>query len=140
MGWTVSGDGRAIHRLGAAPLVQLPTDGARMAVISTGLGFTLSHGSIQQAFRMPSDATTLRLDWNYLSEEFLEWIGSGYQDPFTVSILDRNGAETVLLREKVDDDAADFGASRCSSPTAPWMEAGGDPTRGGGTSTQERSP
>ena len=138
VGWTVSGDGRSINRLGLAPLAQLPTDGLRMAVISTGLGFTISHGSIEQTFRMPSDATTLLFDWNYLSEEFLEFIGSGFQDPFTVSIVDRDGIETVLMYKEVDDVAADFGASFCSSPSQPCIEEGGDLIRGWDFDTGQR--
>ncbi|HCH59395.1 MAG TPA: hypothetical protein DEV73_02140 [Candidatus Zambryskibacteria bacterium] len=87
-GWTSSGDGRVITQLGGTA----PTAGSFMGIISTGLGFTTSSGSISQPVCVPplSEDTTsvkLRYDWNYFSEEFLEFCGSIYQDYFTVSLL-----------------------------------------------------
>jgi len=57
-----------------------------MGIISTGLGYTLEHGELKQRIFIPEYANKLIFDWNVLSEEFLEWIGSRYDDPFVVTI------------------------------------------------------
>lgn len=98
-GWLVAGDGRVLGGLGTT----LPTDGLRMGLISTGLGFTEDSGSITQPIclpPLPSGATTMRLvwDWNFFSEEFLEYCGSGFQDSFSATF----GA-TELFATQIDD-------------------------------------
>lgn len=113
-GWNTVGDGRVIYALGHL----LPTDGVKMGIISTGLGFTYEQGTIRQTFRVDDDATYLKFDWNFLSEEFLEWIHSVYMDWFRVSIT-ADGGEHVLLHKTIDDIAHDFGASECASDLDP---------------------
>ncbi len=98
-GWTVTGDGRVIGALGATA----PTDGSRMALISTGLGFTVDSGAITQPICLPAlpvGATTMTLswDWNFFSEEFLEYCDSPYQDSLSVEL----GA-VVLETMRIDD-------------------------------------
>jgi len=90
-GWSKSGDGRVITQLGGA----MPTEGGFMGIISTGLGFTTSSGSITQAVcvpTLPQDKTTITLkyDWNFFSEEFKEYCGSIYQDFFSVDLIGQN--------------------------------------------------
>ncbi|HMG16680.1 MAG TPA: choice-of-anchor L domain-containing protein, partial [Saprospiraceae bacterium] len=106
-GWSAVGDGRFISILGTVH----PTNKDFMAIISTGLGFTTSSGSIFQSFTVPSDAQTLKFDWNLLSEEFLEFIGSLYQDKFEVVIKDESGSENVFISKTIDQIAADYGAT-----------------------------
>jgi hypothetical protein len=101
-GWSVLGDGRVITQLGSAG----PT-GSYMGIISTGLGFTVSSGAIYQELCLPADASTLELDWNFFSEEFIEWCNSIYQDYFQVSIRPEGGAETVLFYRRIDDLCGD---------------------------------
>jgi len=98
-GFTVAGDGRIIGNLG----ITTPTDGVRMALVSTGLGLTTQSGSFSQEVclpPLPPGKTTMKIeyDWNFFSEEFLEYCGSQYQDFFQVSFGD-----TVLQSTKVDD-------------------------------------
>jgi hypothetical protein len=88
-GFTVDGDGRIIGNLG----LTYPTDGARMALVSTGLGLTKKSGSFSQPVclpPLPPGATTITLeyDWNFFSEEFLEYCDSQFQDFFRVSFGD----------------------------------------------------
>jgi len=112
-GWTRSGDGRVITQLGSVS----PTGGSYMGIISTGLGFTTSTGSIFQTFTIKPNQSTLTVKWNFLSEEFLEYIGSQYQDYFQIAVRDQNGAETVLLSRTVDAIASSFGATKESPGT-----------------------
>ena len=106
-GWTKAGDGRVISKLGSLN----PTQPAFMGIISTGLGFTEATGSIFQTFRVRNNQTTLSVKWNFLSEEFLEYINSDYQDYFRIVIRRTDGSEDVLLSKTIDDLASDFGAT-----------------------------
>ena len=97
-GWSRMGDGRVIPQLG--PIT--PQEGDYMAIISTGLGFTTSSGAIRQTFCIPEGTTTLTFKYNFLSEEFLEWCGSQYQDYFDVTLETPDGTVT-LLHLTIDD-------------------------------------
>ncbi len=106
--WTKAGDGRVIIRLGSVN----PTQGSYMGIISTGLGFTTSSGSLSQCVKILNTQSNLVLKWNFLSEEFLEYIGSQYQDFFQVSVVKSDGSRIVLFRKTVDQIAAQFGATK----------------------------
>lgn len=97
--WTNSGDGRVIASLGSFS----PPEGEFMGIISTGLGFTTSSGTIAQQFCLPANATSLNFDWNFYSEEFIEWCGPQYpfDDPFVVELVTEAGTN-VLLQQTVD--------------------------------------
>lgn len=95
-GWDVIGDGRVITQLGS----ENPTQGVYMGIISTGLGYTDNYGTISQTFQVTNE-TTLSLKWNFLSEEFLEYVGSIYQDYLKVTIIDGDQSN-VLFNMTVD--------------------------------------
>ena len=97
-GWTVEGDGRVIARLGDAAAV-----GRYMAIISTGLGFTVDEGSIAQTLCLPEAVDSLRFDWNLFSEEFLEWCDSVNQDEFNLWLTDANGIPHRLFHRRIAD-------------------------------------
>ncbi|HAY35188.1 MAG TPA: choice-of-anchor L domain-containing protein [Ignavibacteria bacterium] len=107
-GWTRSGDGRVISRLGNVN----PTQGSFMGIISTGLGYTTSSGSISQCFTVQNNQSSLKLKWNFLSEEFLEYINSQFQDYFRIKIIKQDGSEVILLSKTIDQIAAQFGATQ----------------------------
>ena len=98
--------------VGASPSVgnlgqNVPTDGDRMALVSTGLGLTTQSGSFAQKVclpPLPAGATQLILqyDWNFFSEEFMEFCGSPYQDFFQVTF-----GNNVLQGTKIDDLCSD---------------------------------
>ena len=105
-GFDVKGDGRIIGNLG----LTTPTNGVRMALVSTGLGLTTQSGSFAQSVCLPplpvgATKMTLEYDWNFFSEEFLEYCNSQYQDFFQVSF-----GPTVLQLTKIDDLCADQGS------------------------------
>lgn len=110
MGWTRNGDGRMISQLGYIS----PQGGNYMGIISTGLGYTTQTGRLSQSFNIPANASQMSLKWNYLSEEFLEYIGSSYQDRFEIVLISDEFGEEVLLSKTIDGIAADFGASKPS--------------------------
>lgn len=101
-GWNVSGDGRVITQLGT----QKPTQGNYMGIVSTGLGYTENYGSISQTFKVTNE-NTLSIKWNFLSEEFMEYVGSQYQDYLKITIKDGNNTE-VLFSKAIDDFANQY--------------------------------
>lgn len=105
-GWTKEGDGRVITKLGPVN----PTQGSRMGIISTGLGYTTSSGSISQCLKIENNQSSLILKWNFLSEEFLEFIHSQYQDYFRIKLIKSDGAEVTLFSKNIDQLATQFGA------------------------------
>ena len=107
-GWNVSGDGRIITKLGS----QKPLKGNYMGIVSTGLGYTEKYGSLSQTFRVTNEET-LSISWNFLSEEFMEYVGSKYQDYLKISIKD--GSKTdVLFNKAVDNFASQYSLSYIS--------------------------
>ncbi len=106
--WNKDGDGRVIAQLGTLS----PLGGSFMGIISTGLGQTTTTGSIEQAFRVEETETTLTINWNFLSEEFLEFIGSNFQDFFRIEIVRKSGEVNEVFFRNVDQIASQFGASQ----------------------------
>ncbi|HRI26921.1 MAG TPA: choice-of-anchor L domain-containing protein [Chitinophagales bacterium] len=107
LGWTKSGDGRAISQLGSLDA----SEGSYMGIISTGLGYTTETGRISQSFTVPNNATELSFRWNFMSEEFLEYINSSYQDWFEVIIVTKEFGEHVVTSKSIDGVAAEYGAA-----------------------------
>ena len=52
---------------------------------------------------VPEDASNLIVSWDFLSEEFLEFVGSVFQDYFEIAIVDSSGTENVIFRKAIDD-------------------------------------
>lgn len=107
-GWNVSGDGRIITRLGT----QRPTQGYYMGIVSTGLGYTENYGSISQTFRVTNE-NMLSVRWNFFSEEFLEFVGSQFQDYLKITIKDGNKSE-VLFANAIDNFANQYSLLKVS--------------------------
>lgn len=101
-GWNREGDGRVISHL----VFIDPSQGSFMGIISTGLGFTTSSGSISQGICIPAGKTTLSFKYNFLSEEFMKYCGDVFQDYFEVSIDSGDGSAT-LFSKRIDDLCGD---------------------------------
>lgn len=116
-GWNVVGDGRIITQLGH----QKPTQPYYMGIVSTGLGYTENYGSIHQTFKVTNE-TTLSLKWNFLSEEFMEYVGSKYQDYLKISITENDNTEVVFYKA-IDSFAQQYNLSLVS-PTIVFDQGG----------------
>jgi hypothetical protein len=89
IGWLFNGDGSIIYELDSLS----PTEGLAMAGISTGGVFggvaasqtssTLTSGPIS----VPNGATTLTFNYDFISSEFDEYVGTKFDDNFTVSVI-----------------------------------------------------
>jgi hypothetical protein len=82
------------------PVTIFPTEGQCMAMIDTGGPATGS--ALRQVFTVPAGASTLRVDYDYVSEELPEWIGSQFQDTFKVLITPAGSAQTEIASVTVD--------------------------------------
>lgn len=98
--WKYDGDAKVLRRLGTFR----PTSGSRMGYISTGIGsqeidyMNATEGSvIAQTFKIPSDATTLSFNYNIISEEPLEYLGTQFDDTFKAILYNSNGTESSEL-------------------------------------------
>ena len=109
-GWSTEGDGRVITQLGNIS----PYENDFMGIISTGLGFTEATGSISQSFFVNTGVTTLSLKWNFLSEEFMEFVGSQYQDYFEIKLIEENGNEYTIFYKSIDDIADEYNLTEVS--------------------------
>lgn len=98
-GWDGNGDTRVITRLG--PLT--PSEGNHMAIISTGLGsVNNSNSAIRQSFCIGETYTNLSFDYNVVSEEPMEWVGTQYDDKFQVYVVMPDNNTQLIAQESVN--------------------------------------
>lgn len=105
-GWITTGDVRVIAKIGDLT----PPDGARMALLTTGIGSQESEylsgnegSTLTQSLYIPAGATKLSFTYDVISEEPLEFVNSDYDDRFEVDLLDDRGASLLeLTREAVN--------------------------------------
>ena len=91
-GWIKNGHGQVASRLGGTE----PVEGKYMALMSTGMGYTLQTGGIEQVFCIPDWVEQVSLYWKLYSEEFKEWCGSEYMDTFQVTLESEGGNITLV--------------------------------------------
>lgn len=135
-GWNRDGDGRVVSKLGAVT----PREGKFMSVLSTGLGFTVSTGTLDQSFCVPADKTSIELSWKFYSEEFREFCGSPFQDTFQAVLVGEVGTIT-LVDIKVDDlcGYTDGDCGPCPAPNSCSFDCMGTPACAVDTVTQQCS-
>lgn len=99
--WNSSGTAYVTRSLGPVK----PKDGSdHMALISTGPSSPNVSASLVRSFKVlpGTDRLTIRLDYNYITEEYWEWVGSIYNDYFRAKIVTSSGAEIPLAFESVN--------------------------------------
>jgi hypothetical protein len=121
--WLRVGDARAMTALGG----YVPAEGARMGLLSTGLGFTQTNGELQQTFCVPAGVKTLSYDWNFISDEFKSYCGDPeYQDNLRVTLQERGAAEPQVVQAvKIDDLCDTVGPSLFAVPDVNYMDMDG---------------
>ena len=99
-GWGRTGDVRVIQKLAELK----PTQGDYMAILSTGLGSEFeSTSNITQTFCVPSNASKISFDINFVSEEPMEYVGSMFDDKLRGYIYDVNqSSEYTLIDESIN--------------------------------------
>ncbi|MFD1775166.1 S-layer homology domain-containing protein [Paenibacillus rhizophilus] len=139
IGWNGNGDVRVISKLG--PLK--PTEGNYMAIISTGLGFENndyagfdynSDSYIEQNFIIPAGVTTLSFDYNFISEEPKEYVGTKFNDTFKTTVTSSvyintasvvtshvNGGDTVTS-SVYGNESVTIGTESINGSTVYWID------------------
>lgn len=91
--WNRLGDVRSITKLGTISTAS--EDSQRMALITTGIGSqqseSFSNGTegsrISQTFIVPENTSRISFQYNFVSEEPMEYVGSYFDDSFCVQII-----------------------------------------------------
>lgn len=118
LGWNKEGDCRQITKLSNIQVVE----GNKMAIISTGLGsISDSNSYIEQSFIVPNDANKITINYDFVSEEPMEYVNSNYDDKLYISLIDNDGNEQCISQETVNN--------------AVWEYIGGDYFSGGDSTT-----
>jgi hypothetical protein len=104
-GWNIAGDVRLLTGLG----VLSPTHKSKMAILTTGVGSGTSgyqgatEGSVlSQSFKIGAGQTILSFDYDVVSEEPHEYVGSKYDDKFYAELVFENGKVIRLVEESVN--------------------------------------
>lgn len=108
-GWIKAGDGRVISKLGA----NVPVGGKFMSIISTGLGYTVQTGAIEQKFCVPAGVSQMTMWWKFYSEEFKEYCGSQFQDAFAARLEREVGGKTQVAATAVSVKVDDLCETNC---------------------------
>lgn len=130
--WAFAGAVRALSQFQAlSGATILPTEGKCLAVLSTGTDSQSSGATLQQRFIVPAGVQTLRFDFQFVSEELEEWIGSAFNDVFEARVTTPE-ADTLVTRVQVNDffDPATFGVRTGQFVPIGDCVAGGDDTCG----------
>ena len=121
--WAQTGAAAVRQSLVCAGATISPTEGQWMADISTGAGSIGAVGSsLRQRFTVPRSVQFLRFDFNFVSEEFPEWVGSQYNDAFT-AVVTTPEQEITFAQTSVNADQQVTLIGDCGCP-------GGDNTVG----------
>ena len=114
-GWTTDGDARVLARFETAS----PTSGKFMGLVSTGLGYSVTSGGLEQRFCIPADVDRIELDWKFYSQEFLEFCGTQYQDTFRAELVGANGVAVAVIVDVHIDDLCGYEDGSCDSCPQP---------------------
>lgn len=98
--WTVTGTASILETLGSLS----PPDGKKFAFVSTGPGGDNVATTLSHTFKIQPGVTQLpiRFDYNFVSEEYPEFVGTQYNDSLTIVVVAPNGATTTLAAESVN--------------------------------------
>jgi len=120
-GWELGGAGGVVTSFG--PI--LPYEGSYMAMISSGSGAIGDASSaLEQSFTVPVGATTLTIHYNFVSEEYPEFVGSQYNDVFNATLHTPDGAREIVFEEVNSANFQPVEGIPCGSGDCTWGQTG----------------
>lgn len=134
-GWVLSGAGDVVDSFG--PI--LPYEGSYMAMISSGSGAVGgSSSALEQSFTVPEGTNTLTIHYNFISEEYPEYVGSVFNDVMRATLHTPDGSREIAFEEV---NSANFqpvsgipcGSGDCTWGQTGWIEASIDVSQWAGT-------
>lgn len=122
--WSAVGTCTTTDKLGIDADPILPTHGKRMGYCSTGPAGDQVAAALEKNFTIQPGVTSLpfRFWYDFITEEWWEWVGTIYDDSLRITITAPDGTETVLAEESVNSSTF-FGIEGIDFP-------GGDDTVG----------
>lgn len=107
--WSAEGDVRSLSVLG--DLAPQGDGSKRMAILTTGVGSkstaSFENGTegsrIYQKFVVTEGVTTLTFDYNFVSEEPMEYVGSMYNDSFGIRLMQNGEVALEIIYESIND-------------------------------------
>ncbi|MDP8255591.1 MAG: choice-of-anchor L domain-containing protein [Candidatus Alcyoniella australis] len=84
------------------------------ALLSTG-GANRQTVTIMRTVEVPADATAFKISYDFISQEYAEWVGSGFNDVFTLKIL---GSPDYIIYRTINNTAEADLWEALSDPTA----------------------
>lgn len=111
-GWQTTGAVSIIQQFGptSTGVVIRPTEGRCMADVNTGAGAVNGVGSnLKQTFIVPAGVRSLSVDYNFISDEFDEWVGSVFTDAFQAVVTTPTG-QKILASVQVNDSIGNPGS------------------------------
>ncbi len=90
-GWRRTGDARVL-----TSWCGLDAPAGTMALVSTGIGYTVQTGEMSQEFCLKPNVTRFQGSYLFLSHEFKESCGTQYQDQLQVFLEDSTGQQVSL--------------------------------------------
>jgi subtilisin family serine protease len=99
-GWNVSGTAGAVPSLG--PLT--PTDRKKFGFASSGPDNAVVQTTMAQDFTIQPGVTAFKVtfDYNFVTEEYPEWVGRGFNDNMRITLMKPDGTSAQLAYEDVD--------------------------------------
>ncbi|HEU4404017.1 MAG TPA: S8 family serine peptidase [Polyangiaceae bacterium] len=137
-GWAADGTVGSVTSLGSLA----PRDRARMGLVSSGPDAAQVQTTLQQSLTIQPGVTSiaLKFDYNFVTEEYPEWVGTAFNDNLRIVLVAPNGAETTLALETVNgstftpiggidfpggDDTVGHTGWKTASTTVPVTEGSG---------------
>jgi len=107
LGWTVSGTASSISSLGPINPIDRNGHKNRMGYVSTGPSADYVSSILSQAFTIQSGVTSipLKFDYNFVTEEYPEWVGTIYNDALFITMQTPSGNIVSLAQESVNSSA-----------------------------------
>ena len=120
-GWVLDGAGGVVNSFG--PI--LPYEGNFMAMISSGDGaIGGSSSSLKQTFTVPAGVGELSLHYNFISEEYPEYVGSQFNDVMNVTLHTPDGSREVAFEEVNSANFEPVSGVPCGSGDCTWGQTG----------------
>jgi hypothetical protein len=99
-GWTTTGTCSSLPSLGAF----VPKHGKRMGYASSGPAQAQVEATLSKNFTIQNGVTSfpIKFEYNFVTEEYPEWVGTIYDDKLKITLTAPNGNQTVLAYETVN--------------------------------------
>ncbi len=98
--WSKTGTCSSLESLGAL----VPQHRKRMGYASTGPAGDQVAATLEKTFTFQSGVSSIpiKFEYNFVTEEYPEWVGTIYDDALTITLIAPNGTQTVLATETIN--------------------------------------